>query len=202
MTLTINNCIRANGFINKEQLLSEFNNLETVTMFIQENGYDDYEIADDGELMLIRGEQKEHTGCFMPITARWVKANTLTGGEQIFGINYDTTCEPVELQQPVAVSTNVLQQFTIDNVAFDTEQNNVIYIVPTINDEIFGGWWGNALYNKPSYIPSFFGSHICSRNGGFDNQDVDGYGVEYDEAIAIADADIVNVPDWLLVAVK
>lgn len=63
--ITINNCIRANGYTSFSQLLQDFDSEENITHFIKIHGYTYYTFNDDGEMLLHDGNGvQHHTGCF------------------------------------------------------------------------------------------------------------------------------------------
>ena len=65
MIYTINNCIRAFGYTNFDNLIADMGSVDNLREYVRANGYADIAVAEDTELLLVDENGKEtHTGCY------------------------------------------------------------------------------------------------------------------------------------------
>ena len=65
MIYTINNCIRAFGYTNFDNLIADMGSVDNLKAYVIANGYADIAVAEDTELLLVDENGKEtHTGCY------------------------------------------------------------------------------------------------------------------------------------------
>ena len=65
MIYTINNCIRAFGYTNFDNLIADMGSIDGLKEYVRANGYTDIAVAEDTELLLVDENGKEtHTGCY------------------------------------------------------------------------------------------------------------------------------------------
>ena len=65
MIYTINNCIRAFGYTNFDNLIADMGSVDNLREYVRANGYDDIAVAEDTELLLVDVNGKTwHTGCY------------------------------------------------------------------------------------------------------------------------------------------
>ena len=65
MIYTINNCIRAFGYTNFDNLIADMGSVDNLREYVRANGYADIAVAEDTELLLVDVNGKTwHTGCY------------------------------------------------------------------------------------------------------------------------------------------
>ena len=65
MIYTINNCIRAFGYTNFDNLIADMGSVDNLKAYVRANGYADIAVAEDTELLLVDVNGKTwHTGCY------------------------------------------------------------------------------------------------------------------------------------------
>ena len=65
MIYTINNCIRAFGYTNFDNLIADMGSIDGLKEYVIANGYADIAVAEDTELLLVDTDGKtSHTGCY------------------------------------------------------------------------------------------------------------------------------------------
>ena len=65
MIYTINNCIRAFGYTNFDNLIADMGSVDGLKEYVRANGYADIAVAEDTELLLVDVNGKTwHTGCY------------------------------------------------------------------------------------------------------------------------------------------
>ena len=65
MIYTINNCIRAFGYTNFDNLIADMGSVDNLKAYVIANGYADIAVAEDTELLLVDVNGKTwHTGCY------------------------------------------------------------------------------------------------------------------------------------------
>ena len=65
MIYTINNCIRAFGYTNFDNLIADMGSVDNLKAYVIANGYADIAVGEDTELLLVDENGKEiHTGCY------------------------------------------------------------------------------------------------------------------------------------------
>ena len=65
MIYTINNCIRAFGYTNFDNLIADMGSVDNLKAYVIANGYADIAVAEDTELLLVDVNGKAwHTGCY------------------------------------------------------------------------------------------------------------------------------------------
>ena len=65
MIYTINNCIRAFGYTNFDNLIADMGSIDGLKEYVRANGYADIAVAEDTELLLVDVNGKTwHTGCY------------------------------------------------------------------------------------------------------------------------------------------
>ena len=65
MIYTINNCIRAFGYTNFDNLIADMGSVDNLREYVRANGYADITVAEDTELRLVDVNGKTwHTGCY------------------------------------------------------------------------------------------------------------------------------------------
>ena len=65
MIYTINNCIRAFGYTNFDNLIADMGSVDNLKTYVIANGYADIAVAEDTELLLVDVNGKTwHTGCY------------------------------------------------------------------------------------------------------------------------------------------
>ena len=65
MIYTINNCIRAFGYTNFDNLMADMGSVDNLKAYVIANGYADIAVAEDTELLLVDVNGKAwHTGCY------------------------------------------------------------------------------------------------------------------------------------------
>ena len=65
MIYTINNCIRAFGYTNFDNLIADMGSVDNLKAYVRANGYADIAVAEDTELLLVDVNDKTwHTGCY------------------------------------------------------------------------------------------------------------------------------------------
>ena len=65
MIYTINNCIRAFGYTNFDNLIADMGSVDNLREYVRANGYADIAVAEDTELLLVDTDAKtSHTGCY------------------------------------------------------------------------------------------------------------------------------------------
>ena len=65
MIYTINNCIRAFGYTNFDNLIADMGSVDNLREYVRANGYADITVAEDTELLLVDVNGKTwHTGCY------------------------------------------------------------------------------------------------------------------------------------------
>ena len=65
MIYTVNNCIRAFGYTNFDNLIADMGSVDNLREYVRANGYADIAVAEDTELLLVDVNGKTwHTGCY------------------------------------------------------------------------------------------------------------------------------------------
>ena len=65
MIYTVNNCIRAFGYTNFDNLIADMGSVDNLREYVRANGYADITVAEDTELLLVDVNGKTwHTGCY------------------------------------------------------------------------------------------------------------------------------------------
>ena len=65
MIYTINNCIRAFGYTNFDNLIADMGSVDSLREYVRANGYADIAVGEDTELLLVDVNGKTwHTGCY------------------------------------------------------------------------------------------------------------------------------------------
>lgn len=65
MIYTINNCIRAFGYTNFDNLIADMGSVDNLKTYVRANGYADIAVGEDTELLLVDVNGKTwHTGCY------------------------------------------------------------------------------------------------------------------------------------------
>ena len=65
MIYTVNNCIRAFGYTNFDNLIADMGSVDNLKVYVIANGYADIAVAEDTELLLVDVNGKTwHTGCY------------------------------------------------------------------------------------------------------------------------------------------
>ena len=65
MIYTVNNCIRAFGYTNFDNLIADMGSVDNIREYVRANGYADIAVAEDTELLLVDVNGKTwHTGCY------------------------------------------------------------------------------------------------------------------------------------------
>ena len=115
MIYTINNCIRAFGYTNFDNLIADMGSVDNLREYVRANGYADIAVAEDTELLLVDVNGKTwHTGCYGAVIEPEVEPDYLC-----FTSNGDSTISMSQYGTPNTSASKVLK-YKLNNGQWQT----------------------------------------------------------------------------------